>query len=263
MTRLVDFFKAIRWLNLLLVFLAQIMVVLKFSNFNLTIDSIILFTTIILALGNLENNILDRDLDINCKGKSPNLFTDWVAQFNYIYIDISIFIGIFWLIYFQDFKAGILISMAYLILKSYNHQLKKMYFIGNLSIAFLCSLSLYILDIPMNSYFILLIIIIFILTLIREIIKDIEDKHCDQTFGYKTFAIQSSNQTILRFLITFIFLIVALIFNLYQDSNLIFIYLILLGFEVYFIMNQKWKKASLTIKIIILYGIMTILFIRN
>lgn len=71
----------------------------------------------------------------------------------------------------------------------YSNLLKRLPFVGNLAVAVLTGLSLAILDIVYESPDLLVIIyatFAFFITLVREIIKDMEDLKGDTTYGCKT-----------------------------------------------------------------------------
>jgi 4-hydroxybenzoate polyprenyltransferase len=261
MKSILDFFSAIRWQNILLVFLAQFFLILKYSSFNSSNICVLFLTAITLGLGNIENNIVDKILDRNCKGKPENRFINWIEKKRYIYIDVFYFVLILLFSIFQNYEIGAWILIAYILLKLYNYRLKKMLWIGNISIAFLCALTLLILDIQVNDTLNLLAINIFILTLIREIIKDKEDEICDTLFDYNTVAICYSEGR-LRILFVILFLVCCMnMIGLYSSETLIILSIVFLSVVFYYIWIQKWNKANLAIKITILFGIVTIPYI--
>ena len=74
----------------------------------------------------------------------------------------------------------------------YSNQLKRMVLIGNLVVAILTALSIYIIAFyfdPRNTLIIAYSLFAFFFTLIREIIKDMEDLKGDENFGCKTLPI--------------------------------------------------------------------------
>jgi 4-hydroxybenzoate polyprenyltransferase len=71
----------------------------------------------------------------------------------------------------------------------YSNLLKRLPFVGNLAVALLTGLSLAILDVVYESPDLLVIIyatFAFFITLVRELIKDMEDLKGDTTYGCKT-----------------------------------------------------------------------------
>lgn len=76
-----------------------------------------------------------------------------------------------------------------LLLWLYSNQLKRMPFIGNFAVGLLAALSIYVIEIYYQSGNLLVMAFsLFALgyTLIREVIKDLEDVKGDETFGCKT-----------------------------------------------------------------------------
>lgn len=71
----------------------------------------------------------------------------------------------------------------------YSNQLKRMPFIGNFVVAILTGLAVYVVDVLFNTGNVMILaftVFAFSFTLIREIVKDIEDLKGDATFGCKT-----------------------------------------------------------------------------
>ncbi|UII28830.1 geranylgeranylglycerol-phosphate geranylgeranyltransferase [Fulvivirga maritima] len=88
-----------------------------------------------------------------------------------------------------SYKIGVFNFVSALLLWLYSNQLKRMPFIGNVVVAFLTGLSIYIVGVLYHTTDILVIsysLFAFAFTLIREIIKDMEDLKGDASFGCKT-----------------------------------------------------------------------------
>lgn len=88
-----------------------------------------------------------------------------------------------------SWQIGLINFTSALLLWLYSNQLKRMPFIGNFVVALLTGLSIYIVEILFQSGNILVIayaLFAFAFTLIREIIKDMEDLRGDATFGCRT-----------------------------------------------------------------------------
>jgi 4-hydroxybenzoate polyprenyltransferase len=76
-----------------------------------------------------------------------------------------------------------------LLLWLYSNQLKRLPLIGNIAVAILTGLSIYILEIVYhtdNSFILIYTVFAIGFTLIREIVKDLEDMKGDATFGCRT-----------------------------------------------------------------------------
>jgi len=91
-----------------------------------------------------------------------------------------------------DWRIGILNFFCAFLLWLYSNALKRLPFIGNFTVALMTGLSILIVNFLYPPILILVIIyslFAFFITLVREIIKDLEDLRGDDTFGCKTLPI--------------------------------------------------------------------------
>lgn len=91
-----------------------------------------------------------------------------------------------------DWKVGVMNFFSGFILWWYSNSLKRQPFVGNVAVAALTGLSVYIVALqfdPFNKLIITYSIFSFFVTLLREIIKDMEDLKGDNSFGCKTLPI--------------------------------------------------------------------------
>jgi 4-hydroxybenzoate polyprenyltransferase len=99
----------------------------------------------------------------------------------------GIFIG-----FYLSLTVGVIHLMAAFLLWLYSNQLKRLPFVGNFTIALLSGLAISIVAIYYDSSYVLVnsyALFAFAISLVREIIKDIEDLKGDATFGCKTLPI--------------------------------------------------------------------------
>lgn len=90
-----------------------------------------------------------------------------------------------WPIGLVNFTAGFLLWL-------YSNALKRMPFVGNLAVALLTGLSVLVVNLlflPIQTLVLVYVLFAFFMTLIREIIKDMEDLKGDDTFGCRTLPI--------------------------------------------------------------------------
>ncbi len=247
--KILAFFKLIRWKNLLMLTITQLLLkYVLFKNYEITtslndIDFILLIisTISIAAGGYIINDIIDRKSDaIN---KPNNVFVGKYFSVKesilyYLLLSVSgVLAGVH-----LSFKIGfpvfsiIFVSIA-MLLFLYSYSLKRVALLGNLTISFLVGFSILIvglLDIAPNigeinftkQIFILKILIAYALfstglNLIREIIKDIEDVDGDYIEHMKTLPIligriRARNVT---FVITILFAL-SLIYILILNKNI-------------------------------------------
>jgi 4-hydroxybenzoate polyprenyltransferase len=157
-----------------------------------------------------------------------------------------------------------------LLLWLYSNQLKRLPLVGNIAVALLTGLSIYIIEIfyQTNNAFILIYALFACgFTLIREIIKDLEDMKGDATFGCKTFPVVfgiRKSKTMLS-LVSIVF-VVGISFLIYQHSgeqhiwliigNIIVVATLLLTLYRADTVKQFHRLSTLT-KILMLIGILS------
>ncbi len=283
---LTDFLKLIRWKNILiywfttgLLFVSSYILLPKLLHystlqFSLKYLTVIIFFTFLGIAGNLQNNYYDYDLD-----KLKPDFTDFNKKlifyiYNIIYL-ISLFIGIMIPFRFsiitpsKEVFISIVITVIILMFL-YNIFLKKTVILGNIVIAILTttsvSLPLVICNIPIEENLMIFIFsMIFILTLIRELLKDMEDQSIDNQFNYKTLPIVSKKLSYALLTIYFIvFYIVLYIYRLYFNNTYLVIFLffslLIFSFTIKKLNNKKYETTTRYIKLLMLAGIIFFIF---
>ena len=191
------FLKITRFPNLLIIALSQYLVAIFLLQSGLAIlqDSrlhlLVLSTMLIAAAGYMINDYYDVKIDLVNKpervvvGKliKRRVIMVMHSSFNMVAVLIGIFVG--------PWVAALHVLSTF-ILWLYSNQLKRLPFIGNFSVSLMTGLSIIIVAVYFKSsaptifvyaYF------AFTLTLIREIIKDLEDWKGDATHGCLTLPI--------------------------------------------------------------------------
>lgn len=298
--QLKDYFIFFRVKNLLMIILIQYLIKYFFFNkFNLTLalDNfhffVLVLSTVLIALGGyIINDLNDVKADkINkplkvfvgrklTKQKADTLF----LIFNFIGLLLGYYLSysIDKISFFSVFIIASLLSYLYSI------KLKKMFLIKNLIVSFLVFLSIFIVGlydiVPATSaynnegqlyIFNLLLkisIFAFLLTLIREIVKDIEDMEGDKKSGIRSLplVLSTSKTKIIIYIIALLtlFSIDYFAFNLYETNFIASLYLLiivsipLLYFMVKLYRSKsklEFNKLSNLLKIIMFLGILTIL----
>lgn len=156
----------------------------------------------------------------------------------------------------------------------YSNSLKRHPFVGNLVVAVLTGVAIWLVDSLYKTGDMLIIAyatFAFFMTLIREIIKDMEDLKGDQTFGCQTLPIvwgmRKTKYFIYMILAVFVMTVMALnhfYVNLPEDYFLLFLFVPLLWFLVRLIGADTKKDFSWLsgfCKIILLLGILSMPFI--
>lgn len=260
---MLDFIKAIRLPNVLLVALAQILLLEKYDSFSFENILLVLLTCLWIMWGNIDNDVKDLELDTKYKNKAKNRFIKWLSQKSralileqnllVISLSVSVFISI---------KAIALTILAWTSLKFYNLYFKKMPLIGNLVIAFLCMASLHVFEKINANNLTIISLLIFCSTLLRELVKDKEDENADKACGFNTLAI-ICDSFVFKIVLIALGIILTYLAYLFLNPNLyalVIFFLFQIG-QWYFILKENWNRASLMIKLQIFLGVIMIGFI--
>ena len=295
MVKLIDFFRLIRFKNLLIIALSQYLVRYALiipmtdsrSLSDLQFFYLVLSTLFIAAAGYIINDYFDTQVDRLNERKviiDNTIKRREAILLHFVLSGIGVFLG-----FYLGWRVGIT-NLGFINLFSstalwfYSTNMKKAYLSGNIIISLLAALTLFIVpmyDIIPNpevngekAFYLICFysIFAFITTFIREIIKDFEDQFGDSKMGYNTFAIVSAKsakitvKTISALLIASIGWISYL--QITYDEPYAAIY-VLLSIElplVYFFIklrtaNDKktYHQLSQLIKLIMLTGTLSIL----
>jgi len=270
---LIKFFNVIRWKNVVIYILLQVLLyfVLFDQQFKFSWLFLVLAMVSFGIFGNIQNNIIDYELDKHKKNFvefNRNTYLIWSIIF-------GILGGIFgFTAFYMTFKPSLLyiIMLVPGLIILYNYFLKKWPLIGNVTIAFITALAIFIpiaytknIDIS-NPYFKFLLMMAFWITLLRELAKDLEDAKIDKKFNYKTLPV--INKTVSKYVMVLLSTIIWLIMFSYKDyfpSTSYYILLIvsalLLIFNLIKIYQNKYETATKLLKLLIMIGVFSIFFI--
>lgn len=300
--KIIPFLQLVRWKNL--VILATTLLILKYSFINVFANETalnhlffflyLLSVLFIAAAGYIINDIYDVETDKINKPKKVYINTFFSINQAYIFYlilnTIGVLLGFLLVNYLQKpIFSGFFIIGSFM-LYYYSSTLKKIPFMGNLVVAFFISLTLVflayfdlILVKTMNyaSTNILLFDIIidfsifsFMLHLIREIIKDIEDIKGDIKLQMNTLPIYIGIDKTKIILLLLLFILTALVLYFISsyliNYSLVYIYIsttliIPLFYIFYLVLKAKkpsdFSKISTLLKYCMLFGIIAILLI--
>ena len=195
MLALRSFLLLTRFWNLLIIGLAQYCTaVFLFSPDNIYDGGLFLLgmsTVLIAAAGYIINDYYDVKIDLINKpdrvviGKS--ITRRYALLFHTLLSIIGVGIG-----FLLSWKIGVVNLGCAFLLWLYSNALKRLPFIGNFTVALLTGLSILIVNLlypPWSVLACLYALFAFLVTLVREIIKDMEDLKGDNTFGCRTLPI--------------------------------------------------------------------------
>lgn len=281
------YWKLIRPVNLILTILTQVLFIISASRINhsaLNIDfsnirtreSIFtLFACIFVAAGGyIINDIFDIETDqINKPEKlilSKHISLKSARVFYVILTAIGIGSG-----FLVGLGMGILCLVLAVLLYFYSSDLKGEMLQGNLLIAMMAGMVVYVSSRGVynvsNTYFAEYASIAFLITMVREIIKDIEDIEGDKAHDYETYPVVKGIQKSKNLSLVFLVITLGIIALLYiQASNLLFtifmsVFIIpALIYVAYLIFKAKekseFRKISNWLKTTMFLGLFSSLF---
>lgn len=283
LTKILSFFSVVRGYNIFVIALAQYLsaiyilapekraldVLLDWRLFVLVIAS-----TFAIASGYIINNFYDAKKDIINRPKKSYL-DRLVSQKTQLYVYfvlnfLAAFLG--WLI---SWRAAIFYSFYIFLLWYYSHRLKKYPIIGNLTAALLVVLPFFgILLYFKNFYHVIFAhaVFLFLIILIREIIKDLENIEGDLSNDYQTIPVKYGEKfakIIITSLLVGTLLPVYFLVNVYDvgymDIYFYVSYLVLIAFAMK-LWNSEGKidyvKLHFLLKIILIAGVICIVLIK-
>jgi len=234
---------------------------------------LVLATVLITAAGYMINDYYDVKIDLINRPKQ--VVVGKGIKRRVILVLHSVFdfaaIGLGWLV---AQRIATFIFFAGLLLWLYCNWLKRKPLIGNIAVAFLTALSIYLVGhyYQKNELFVFTFALFaFFLNLIRELLKDIEDRKGDHLHGSKTLPIvlgfRKTKQVIYVIAITFVGAILTVTFQI-NDPNL-YIYFGGLGIIFCWFMwkiyladrKEQFAQLSAIAKVIMFIGTLSMAFV--
>lgn len=262
-----------RFWNLLIIGLAQYFTAFFLIDAQTIADWRLLVlsssTILIAAAGYIINDYYDVKIDLINKpervvvGKS---ITRRYAILLHTFLSVSgVFLGLL-----LSWQIGVINFFSAFLLWLYSNNLKRQPFIGNFTVAFLTGLSIALINWLYHSHLLLINVyatFAFFMTLVREIIKDMEDLKGDNTYGCKTLPILwgvRKTKNMLYGLVALFVVVVLSIHLLFRDLPIyyfvLFLFLPLVVLLFYLIRadtRSDFYKLSTLCKVIMLLGILS------
>ena len=274
---IVSFARLTRVWNLIIIALAQYLTAAFLIDFSTILDPrlfVLTVSTLMIAAGGyIINDYYDIKIDLINKPERVVIGKSITRRYAILFHTLLSLGGTF-LGLFLSWKIAAVNFVSATILWWYSNNLKRQPFIGNLVVALLTGVAIWLVDSLYKTGHFLIITyagFAFFITLIREIIKDMEDLKGDQTFGCQTLPIVwgMRKTKFVIYVILAIFLTTVLILNFYFQSLpinyfLLFLFAPMLWFLVRLITADTKKDftwLSRFCKIILLLGILSMAFI--
>lgn len=275
------FFRVIRFPNLLIIAFTQYMTagflvgdtrggISRLIDINLLL--LVASTLFIAAAGYIINDYYDVKIDYINKPK--RVVVGRILKRRGVMVAHSVlnFLGILIAFYLSKWVGLISVGSAFM-LWWYSNQLKRLPFIGNFFIAVLTGASIFLVGVYYQQHIFLVntyAFFAFSITLIREIVKDMEDLKGDADFGCRTlpiiFGIRKTKVILYLLIGTFIFIMFYLADRL-ANQTLVIYFLILSVPILHFLFLlvkadtvRQFKMLSNYCKALMLSGILSMAF---
>ncbi|MBT1703010.1 geranylgeranylglycerol-phosphate geranylgeranyltransferase [Chryseosolibacter indicus] len=233
-----------------------------------------LSTVLIAAAGYIINDYYDIKIDLVNKPDRVIIGKGITRRYAILLHTLLSVIGVL-LGLVLNWRIGAINFASAFLLWWYSNDLKRQPFIGNVVVALMTGISIIIVDAIYQTGNILIIIyatFAFFITLVREIIKDMEDLKGDHTFGCKTLPIvwglRKTKQMIYGIIV--VFSLIAFLLSLFLSKLPEYYFLTFLFpplvFLVIRLVKADTKKdfawLSSFCKVIMLLGILSLAFVR-
>lgn len=239
-------------------------------DFNLLLLSA--STILIAAAGYIVNDYYDVKIDYINKPERVVIGRSITRRFAILFHVVFSAIGILIGVYLSWSIAAVNIFSVFL-LWLYSNNLKRQPLVGNLAVALLTGAAIFVVDMLYRTHSSLVLIyalFAIFMTMVREIVKDVEDLKGDNTFGCKTlpiiWGIRKTKVFIYAILVVFSIVVIAL--NMHYEIlpfqyYLLFLFAPLAWFvsRLYLADTKKdFSWLSTFCKVIMLGGILSMVF---
>ena len=215
-------------------------------DFNLFI--IVIVSSLTIASGYIINNFYDSEKDlINRPNKSQ--LDRLVSQKTKLKVYFTVNFIVFLLSFFVSFRAVLFFSTYIFMIWFYSHKLKKMAIVGNMTAAFLAVLPFFaILLYYKNTYpqIFAHANFLFLLLIIREIIKDLENIKGDIANDYQTIPVmfgESTAKKIITFLTVLTIIPIYFLVEIFEVGYMDIYFYVSLIILIFFL-QKLWKSNS-------------------
>jgi len=266
-----------RFWNLVIIGLAQYFTALLLISRTTLYDEKLLLlsisTVLLAAAGYIINDYYDVKIDLINKPDRVVIGKSIARRFAILFHTALSFLGI-GLGFLINWKMGVINFLSAFLLWFYSNYLKRLPFVGNFTVALLTGLAIelvnFLYDVN-NQLVTIYALFAFFMTLIREIIKDMEDLKGDNSFGCKTLPIIwgiRKTKLLVYFLVTIFILAVVGLNRLYVGLSMSYFLIFLFLPMGLFLVRLKradtikdFNLLSQLCKVIIILGILTMIFV--
>lgn len=281
--KLLSLFSVVRGYNILMVVLAQYLasiyilaydLPLRKVVFDLNLLMIVVASAMSIASGYIINNFYDAEKDLINKPRKSMLDRLVSQRFKLTTYFMLNFLAVFAASY-VSFRAVLFFSAYIFGIWFYSHKLKKVPFVGNFVSAILAIAPFFAVFVYYKNFETVIFshaMFLFLLILIREMIKDLENIIGDMAQNYKTIPILYGARTskILISVLILLTLIPSLLFIYYFDIGYMYLYFVGCIVLLILFLMMLWKSKTKMhyvglhniLKLMIIAGVFSILFIN-
>ena len=281
--KIVSMFSVVRGYNIPIIALAQYLSAIfilapnkraldVLLDFNLFI--IVLVSGLTIASGYIVNNFYDSKKDlINRPNKSK--LDRLVSQKTKLQLYFSVNLIVFLLAFLVSFRAVMFFSTYIFLIWFYSHKLKKMLVIGNLTAALLAVLPFFAILLYYKNLYTQIFAhatFLYLLILIREMIKDLENIKGDIANDYQTIPVIYGEAFSKKIITLITFLTIIPVYYLIEifEVRYMDIYLYMSMMVLIFFLQKLWKSNSKPdylllhniLKFLIVFGVFCIILIN-
>lgn len=185
------YLEILRPYNALMGVVAVLLVALISGNFTISVVVACIIVFIFTGAGNAINDYFDHKIDAINKPERP-IPSGRIALKTALIYSVSLFAVSSIMAFIIGIVPGIIVLLSAVLMYLYASRLKTSCLVGNLSIAFLTGLCFVFGGVVLNAVelSIILGVYAFLMTMAREIVKDMEDVEGDSIEGASTFPIR-------------------------------------------------------------------------
>jgi 4-hydroxybenzoate polyprenyltransferase len=284
MKKIIVFFKLIRLGNVLMVFFTLPFAYFFLTDYVLPEDllrlrflSLCMAVSITAAAGYIINDYYDIKIDLINKPQK-NVVGSVISRRLAMTMHVVMSLLAFLFASYAGLKMLFVVFMSMLLLIVYSFSLKKSFLWGNIAVAFLSAwviIILKIFDSRVSFWYILsYAVFAFIISLIREIVKDIEDMKGDAQFSSKSLPVSVGiprSKTVMYFLTALLAACIILFGTMHMNVHIemtlyLFIgVLVPLGYATFLLYHsdtkKQFSKLSKVYKILMLLGIASMIWV--
>ena len=274
MKKLNAFIEITRPINLIITFVVvYVSAIICSGNFHLSLEIFLagVSAVFVAAAGNIVNDYFDIEIDkINRPNRpisSGRVTKKEAVTAFFLLVVMALFIS-----YTISIEAFLIVSTTIALLFIYSFRYKSVPLIGNIIIAVCTALAFIYGGVIVGNVNAAIIpaLFAFLINLIREILKDVEDFEGDKQNDLSTFPIKYGLPSTKTVLLVFVFILILattypFIFKLYTIEYFLIV-LFLVDLPLIYFLNELYSKdflpnlskLSLLLKLIMLFGLMAI-----